>query len=115
MLTPDAARREYIRFIDNGSRPLWSLIRQYYQHSFRELFLNGSGPLKMHRAVISTLAGQVFPKPRWCMRWRLALFRLCVAVNKWIPLVPRRHRFSLLASEPVKLPERVRGAPVAGG
>ena len=114
-ITPHAARREYIGFIDNGSRPLWSLIRQYYRHSFRELFLNGSGPLKMHRAVISTLAGQVFPKPRSCMRWRLALFRFCVNVNKWIPLVPRRRRFSLLASEPVELPEGVRGAPVAGG
>src|SRR5207248_9046545 len=48
-VTPHAARRDYIRFIDNGSRPLWPLIRQYYRHSFRALSLNGSGPWTMPR------------------------------------------------------------------
>jgi flavin-dependent dehydrogenase len=102
---PESARRQYIRFIDNSSKPLWRLIRRYYQHSFRELFLNGTGPLKMHCAVISVLAGQVFPKPPWSLRWRLRLFELCVQVNKLLPLVPRRARFSLLESKPAEVPD----------
>lgn len=99
---PAAARRAYIRFVDNGSRPLWRLIRRFYQHSFRELFLNGTGPHQIHKAVISILAGQVFPKPVWALRWRLGLFELFVKINKIIPLVPRRPGFSLLASQPVE-------------
>jgi len=93
------ARRNYIRYVERGSRPLWRLIRRYYQHSFRELFLNGAGPMRMHKAVISALAGQVFPRPAWCLRWRLRAFEWCVRLNKFLPLVPRRPRFSLLASD----------------
>lgn len=101
---PASARKKYIRFIDNSSRPLWRLIQRFYQHSFRELFLNGTGPLQMHRAVISTLAGQVFPKPPFSLRWRLRLFELCVQVNKLLPLVPRRAKFSLLQNKPAEVP-----------
>ncbi|MDB5319557.1 MAG: hypothetical protein JWN40_1188 [Phycisphaerales bacterium] len=111
---PAAARRQYIRYIDGGSRPLWRLIRQFYRHSFRELFLNGTGPIQMHKAVISVLAGQVFPRPAWCLRWRLRLFDLCVCLNQYLPLVPRRKRFSLLATEPVEWPLGARGAQAYG-
>jgi hypothetical protein len=90
------------------------LIRSFYQHSFRELFLNGTGPLQVHRAVISILAGQVFPRPRWCLRWRLRLFEVFLQLNKWLPLVPRRARFSLLASEPVEWPVGAEVAPATG-
>jgi hypothetical protein len=58
--------------------------------------------MRVHRAVISVLAGQVFPRPRWCLRWRLRLFGVFITLNKWLPLVPRRRRFSLLTSEPVE-------------
>jgi flavin-dependent dehydrogenase len=111
---PAAARRQYIRYIDGGSKPLWRLIRQFYRHSFRELFLNGTGPIQMHKAVISVLAGQVFPRPAWCLRWRLRLFELCVRLNEYLPLVPRRKRFSLLATEPVEWPLEARGAQAYG-
>jgi len=100
--SPARARREYIRMMDASSRPLWRLIRRFYEHSFRELFMNGTGPMQVHRAVISILAGQVFPRPRWCLRWRLAMFEVFVWLNKWLPLVPRRRRFSLMTSEPVE-------------
>lgn len=112
--SPAAARRDYIRYIDAGSRPLWRLIRRFYQHSFRELFLNGTGPLQVHRAVISILAGQVFPRPRWCLRWRLRLFELFISLNKRLPLVPRRRRFSVLANEPVASPATLPAAPAGG-
>ena len=86
----------------------WSRARGRCSRSFAtimtipsaSLFLNGTGPLQMHRAVIGVLAGNVFPTP-WRLRWRMALFNLCVAVNRWVPLVPRRDRHSLLAHEPV--------------
>jgi flavin-dependent dehydrogenase len=100
--TPAEARRVYTRYVESGSKPLWRLIRLYYQHSFRELFLNGQGPLGVHRAVISILAGQVFPRPAWCLRWRLRLFEFFVWLNKYFALVPRRREFSLLANEPVE-------------
>jgi 2-polyprenyl-6-methoxyphenol hydroxylase-like FAD-dependent oxidoreductase len=111
---PAAARRQYIRYIDGGSKPLWRLIRQFYRHSFRELFLNGTGPMQVHKAVISVLAGQVFPRPAWCLRWRLRLFELCVRLNQYLPLVPRRRRFSLLATEPVEWPLSATGAQAYG-
>jgi flavin-dependent dehydrogenase len=98
-LAPAKARRRYNRFAGQGTGVFFKLIRQYYTHSFRELFLNGTGPLKVHKAVLAALAGHVFPRPSWPVRWRLALFGLCVALNQWLPLVPRRPRFSLLAGD----------------
>jgi len=68
----------------------------------------------MHKAVISVLAGQVFPRPAWCLRWRLRLFELCVRLNQYLPLVPRRRRFSLLATQPIKWPLEARGAQAYG-
>lgn len=94
--SPAAARRKYIRFITGSTNVFWQLIRSYYTHSFRELFLHGQGPLNVRGAVNSVLAGHVFPRPPFCLRWRLHFFNLCMFVNKFIPLVPRRKAFSLL-------------------
>jgi flavin-dependent dehydrogenase len=90
------AQTSYIRFIDAATGVFFKLISQYYRHSFRELFLHGMGPVNVHNAVLSILAGHVFPKPPFALRWRLALFHLFVAINARIQLVPRRERFSLL-------------------
>ncbi|HZL33986.1 MAG TPA: FAD-dependent oxidoreductase [Tepidisphaeraceae bacterium] len=95
--SPAAARRQYIRFVERGSGIFFKLARQYYGHSFRELFLNGAGPLQVHSAVLSVLAGQVFPRIPWSLRWRLWLFGMLGQLNKVTPLVPRRKRFSLFA------------------
>lgn len=97
---PDAARRKYTRFTDGSTSVFFRLIRQFYDHSFRELFLNGTGPLDMHRAVLGVLAGNVFPRPPFALRWRLAAFNACVRLNRHVPLVPRQRRFSLLAARP---------------
>lgn len=97
---PSRARRDYIRFVDGSTGVFFRLIRNYYRHGFRELFLNGSGPLSMHRAVLSILAGHVFPKPPWKLRWRLSLFYFCLTVQRWVPLVYRRNPFSLRATPP---------------
>jgi flavin-dependent dehydrogenase len=96
---PRRAQRDYCRFVENGTSVFFKVIRQYYRHSFRELFLHGSGPMQVHRAVLSILAGHVFPKPPLKLRWRLRLFHFFVALNEHVPLVPRRERCSLLASQ----------------
>jgi flavin-dependent dehydrogenase len=105
--TPAAAQRAYIDFVTGSTGIFWRLIRNYYNHSFRELFLNGTGPMQVHRAVISILAGHVFPRPAWKLRWRLWLFFFFMRVNQLVPLVPRRKRFSLLEQEPQDLPQIV--------
>lgn len=102
-LMSPAARRKYIRFVEGSTSPFWKLIRGYYRHSFRELFMNGTGPFQMHKAVISTLAGQVFPRPVWALRWRVALFHICVVLQEKLPLVPRRKHCSLLAETPAPI------------
>lgn len=102
---PKRAQQEYITFVTGSTGIFWRMIRNYYTHSFRELFLNGTGPVNIHGAVISILAGHVFPKPPFCLRWRLWLFELCRWLNQYVPMVPRRKRFSLMASEPIELPQ----------
>jgi flavin-dependent dehydrogenase len=95
---PVRARKEYIARVERCSGTLFSLIRQYYDHSFRELFLRGTGPLQIHRAMIGVLAGYIFPRPAWKSRWRIRVFEQLVKVNKRRQLVPRRRRFSVLKS-----------------
>jgi flavin-dependent dehydrogenase len=112
--TPARARGDYVRFVEGSTGIFFRLIREYYDHSFRELFLNGTGPLKVHRAVLSILAGQVFPRPAFALRWRLGLFYLFQRLNRHVPLVPRRNRFSLLSSAPAQ-DSRARPQAIARG
>jgi flavin-dependent dehydrogenase len=94
--SPKKARATHLKLIEGATGTLFKIIRQYYDHSFRELFLEGQGPLEIHKAVIGVLAGNVFPKPPWKLRWRLCIFSLCVKLNHRFELVPRRDRFSLI-------------------
>jgi len=91
-------RQQYCKFVDGSSSFFFWLVNNYYNHSFRELFLNGTGPCNVHGAVIGILAGNVFPKPAFALRWRLKLFALCMRINARLPLVPRRKSFSLIES-----------------
>lgn len=99
-VSPQAARREHINFVNNSCEPFWRLIRGYYKHSFRELFMEGQGPFEMQRAIISILAGQVFPKPIWSLRWRHRAFDACVYLQKYFTLVPRREPCRLVDQQP---------------
>jgi hypothetical protein len=69
--------------------------------------------MNVHGAVISILAGRVFPRPVFAQRWRLLLFELCMQMNRWIPMVPRRETHSLLDATPVAVPEP-RSEPAPG-
>jgi flavin-dependent dehydrogenase len=100
-LAPAAAQRRYMNYVRGSTKTYFRLIRTYYQHSFRELFMNGTGPMKVHNAVISVLAGEVFPSPPWNLRWRLWLFYFFVWLNKHVPTVPRRPAHSVLEATPV--------------
>jgi len=100
----DRARQIYIDFVEGSSAPLWRLIKKYYRHSFRELFMEGQGPYQVHRAIISILAGQVFPKPMWALRWRMRFFELCIWLQNYLPLAPHKPKFRLMDEPPVELP-----------
>jgi flavin-dependent dehydrogenase len=97
---PARLRHRYIRFVEQSSEAFFRLVDLYYDHSFRELFLEGQGPLQVHRAAMSILAGYVFPRPSFALRWRFRLMGLLARINRHVPLAPRRERFSLLAAPP---------------
>ena len=113
--SPDRVRREHTRFIATSTAPFFRMIELYYRHSFRELFLEGQGPLQVHRAIMSVLAGNVFPRPAFALRWRLKMFEHLVWLNHRFSLVPRRGRFSLFNAEPaaVEPPRGGQPEPVA--
>lgn len=107
--TPGTAQARYAAFFRGGTKHFFRLIRAFYDPHFRDLFLNGDGPLQMPGAVIAILAGQVFPTPTWAVRWRMRLFYACVKLQRYVPLVPRRPGFSLLAEKPT--PAHVSDSP----
>lgn len=92
-------RDRYARELHDSSSIFFGLVRKYYQHAFREMFLDGKGPLGVHRAVLSVLAGHVFPKPVLGQRWRLGMFNAFLRIHARFPLVPARDRYSLLKAE----------------
>lgn len=96
-----AAAKGYRTLIQNSTPVFWRLIKAYYKQPFRELFMSGQGPHQVHKAIISILAGQVFPKPVWSLRWRLRLFEFYVFVQGIVPIGPRRKPFKLIDEPPV--------------
>lgn len=98
--SPRQIRRAYTKFLDDTAAPFFRLVNMFYDHSFRELFLNGSGPCQVHRAAISILGGHIFPKPRWSLRWRVWLLHQFARLQRFVPLVDRRESYSLLTAEP---------------
>jgi len=108
---PDRLRREYIAYLKSSSSEFFRLIDLYYQHSFRELFLHGRGPLQIPQAVISLLAGHAFPRPPLALRWRMRVFEQLIRLNRRFPLVPRLKPFSLLSSKPEPIEQESIAAP----
>jgi flavin-dependent dehydrogenase len=104
--TAQNARQKYIHIFKKNTNMFFRMIRMFYQHPFRELFLNGQGPLQMHKAVLAVLTGNAMPNPPWAVRWRFELFRLCLKIHSRFGLAPARDHFSLLTpngtSDPIK-------------
>lgn len=103
-LDPAAAQQQYIKALKRSSKQLFRLVHRYYDHEFRELMMNGTGPFEMHRSVISLLAGHVFPKPAWKVVWRFMAMQIAAKIQRYIPLVPRHNRHALMDTEPIALP-----------
>ncbi len=104
-------RREYIAYLRSTTAEFFNLIDLYYQHPFREMFLHGLGPFQIPQAVISLLAGHVFPRPPFKLRWRMRLFEQLIKVQRHVALVPRLKPFSLMKSAPSPIEEDARTAP----
>lgn len=98
---PDAARRRYVRYVEGSSSAFFRMVDLFYDPAFRDLFISGKGPLQIHRAIISLLAGEVFPRPAFSVRWRLRLFDLFCFAQRLFPFQPRRERWSLLSQSVV--------------
>ena len=90
------ARKSYIKQMHHSTRLLSRMIRYFYDHAFRELFLQGRGPFQMHGAVIAALTGHALPRAPWSVLWRFWLFECFIQLHRRIPLAPRRAHFSLL-------------------
>lgn len=102
--SPAVARKAHAKLVNHTTYWFSRLVKLYYTHTFRELFLHGRGPLDMHRALIALLAGHVFPSPAWKVKWRFWMFEMCLKVQDRIAMVPRRKRFSLLDEPMVETP-----------
>ena len=105
---PEPARRRYIRYVEGSSSVFFRIVDQFYDPAFRDLFMSGQGPLGIHRAIISLLAGEVFPRPAFSIRWRLRLFDFFCFCQRLYPFQPRRERWSLLARDVVGRPAESR-------
>lgn len=101
-LGPDRARAGYNAFVKRSTKHFFKLIQAFYDPAFRDLFLDGTGPLSMHRATITLLAGHVLPKPPFAVRWRMAAFYACVRLQRRWPLVTRKSGHALLTAKPAE-------------
>jgi hypothetical protein len=74
---------------------MFKLVRMFYRHQFRELFLFGKGPLSLHGAVLEVLRGNVFPKPRFAVTWRFNLFIFFCWLQRFVSVTPALEKFWL--------------------
>jgi flavin-dependent dehydrogenase len=98
--SPRRVRRRYVKTIESATGELFRMVRAFYDHSFRELLLSAKAPLRMRDAAVSVFSGEVFPRSPARIRWRLALFRLCVRIQRRVALAPRQETWSLLRNRP---------------
>jgi len=107
---PAKARKTYSKMIAASTAPFWKIIKNYYRKSFRDLFMEGQGPLQVHNAIFAVLAGHVFPKPAWKLRWRLQFFWFSMWLQDHFGVAPRRGVCSLMQEPPVAMPWVYEGA-----
>jgi hypothetical protein len=105
---PVRERAAYVRFVRGSSEPIFHIVHHYYDPAFRDLLMQGQGPLGVHRALLSILAGWVFPRPKFSLRWRVRVFDLILAFHRRFGLVPPREVRRLTEMEPGPLPASAR-------
>ena len=91
-----AASRHH-KWLNRHRRTFLRLIGSFYDHSFRELVIEGKGPMETHRALITMLAGGVFPTIPFRVRWRWEMLQVMTAYHRRFPIVGRRRPHSMLS------------------
>lgn len=92
---PARVRSGFIRRARSSSTPMFKLVRMFYRHQFRELFLFGKGPLGLNGAVLEVLRGNVFPRPRFGVTWRFNLFIFFCWLQRFFNVTPSLDKFWL--------------------
>lgn len=87
-----AARRELAAF-DREQRRRYRFFRRfvvgYYRPELRDVLLSSFSRLGLPTSVMTALAGN--SRPRLLDRFRIALFFAVVRLQRFVPIVPRRH------------------------
>lgn len=91
----DRLRAGYAALVERSTAVFFRLVRRFYQPAFRDLMMEGEGPLGVHRALFSVLAGHVFPRPPLALRWRLAMMEALTELQARFAFVARRPRVFL--------------------
>jgi flavin-dependent dehydrogenase len=91
----ERVRADYGALVDTATATFFRLVHRFYQPAFRELMMEEAGPMGVHRALYSILAGHVFPRPALALRWRLRLMELLTGLQARVAFVPRRPRVYL--------------------
>lgn len=86
--------RRYERDITGALGRYFRFISNFYRREFLEVFLQPSERFGLLKAIIGTLAGDVFTSRR--NRLRLALFFMLVRIQKARPVIARRIRWERL-------------------
>ncbi|MFP3939319.1 MAG: NAD(P)/FAD-dependent oxidoreductase [Thermoanaerobaculia bacterium] len=91
--TPDRRSRRILAAYDREQTRKYRFFRRfvlgYYRPEFRDLLLSPTTRFGLSRAVVTALAGN--SRPSFLNRVRLALFFTFVRLQRFVPLVPRRH------------------------
>lgn len=103
-MRPKAATAAHHARISRLRKSFLHLIRNFYDHSFRELIVASEGPLGVHRAVVNMLAGEVFGPVPFAVRWRWELMMWFREINRFRALNGRIRPHSILQSGGVALP-----------
>jgi flavin-dependent dehydrogenase len=111
-----AARRHH-KWLTRHRRTFLKLIGSFYDHSFRELVIEGKGPMETHRALITLLAGGVFPNIPFRVRWRWEMLQVMTAFHRRIPIVGKRRPHSMLSMAGIRFDSPLEGvvASSSGG
>jgi len=103
---PQRVRAEYGALVDSATGTFFRLVHRFYQPAFRELMMEADGPSGVHRALYTILAGNVFPRPAYALRWRLRLMELLTDLQAQFAFVARRPRVYLYRpADPPAAPE----------
>lgn len=84
-------------WVERHRRTYLRLIGSFYDHAFRELVIEGRGPLGVHRALITLLGGGIYPSIPFQVRWRWELLQGLTGFHRRFPIVGKRRPHSMMS------------------